>query len=85
MKKTSVLLASLLLVSTNIQAQQMRSWTMDECIQYAVEHSVGVQQSELSAATGKAELQQVPPGGKEPGGEGRAFARYPELLRRLKP
>ena len=59
MKKTSVLLASLLLVSTNIQAQQMRSWTMDECIQYAVEHSVGVQQSELSAATGKAELQQA--------------------------
>jgi outer membrane protein len=45
-KKQILIISTLLLVSISINAQQ-KKWTLEECIAYALENNISIQQSEL--------------------------------------
>jgi outer membrane protein len=45
---TSLFLATLLLLALPLSAQTERLWTLEDCINYALEHNIQVQQTELN-------------------------------------
>lgn len=47
MKKAIMTVVTVLMVVTNVQAQT-KKWTLDECIDYAVKHNIGMEQSRNS-------------------------------------
>ncbi|WP_109830584.1 TolC family protein [Reichenbachiella versicolor] len=50
----NILTAVILTVCLSVQGQESKKWTLEECVQYAIENNISIQQSELDILDAKA-------------------------------
>lgn len=56
--KTFLIIATLTLVSTFSKAQDTKQWTLQDCINYAMEHNIQLQQNRIAEEQGEVSLKQ---------------------------
>ena len=54
MKKTTILLAAILTMATGAKAQKV--WTLDDCVNYALEHNITLQKARITSESAKEDV-----------------------------
>ena len=61
MKKQSILTLSLSLLLGGILSAQQKQWTLQECVELALENNITIRQNQLDYATAEIEKEQLLP------------------------